>query len=141
MSYSKQRSVRFREVVILLVLFLVPIIGYAQFSSVGDSLGSVGGEVAGMLARTPYGGRSQEAVYCSCTPGCFKVKTGGPKNAGWKGGCAGGLCLWKHYNIFPIAWQLGLYGEYVKCLQTAYPKCRDDGGGYLMIINGTSRGF
>ncbi len=150
MFYLMQKNLKFKVVVVLLTLFLIPVIGNAQFSGGGGSFGgggssggggfSGGGGMGGMSGKTPYGGRSEEAKYCSCTPGCFKVRTGGPKNAGWKMYCAWGTRLYAHYNIFPNAWQLGLYGQYIECLQIAYPRCTNDGGGYLMIINGTSRG-
>ncbi len=86
----------------------------------------------------PYGGRSRSVRYCTCTPGCFKVYVGGPKSAGWKMYCTWSTIPYEYYNIFPSAWQLGTFGSWIPCLQIAYPSCTVDGGGFLMMMNGTS---
>ncbi len=154
---------------ILICVFVVPITSSAQinlgglfgggssgggggmFGGFGGGIGSGGGSGGGGMSgggmpgggmsfmSQPYGGRSQKVTYCTCTPGCFKVEIGGPKGGTFMY-CVWGTRLYAHYNIYPNAWQLGLGGMYINCMQIAYPKCRDDGGGPLMKINGTSQG-
>jgi hypothetical protein len=83
------------------------------------------------------GGRSERVTFCSCSA-CFKIKVGKPKSGTFMY-CPWYTSLYEHYNIFPNAWQLGKATMWMSCLQISYPKCRTDGGGYLLDMTGTSQ--
>jgi|GEM_PF-4843696 len=82
----------------------------------------------------PYGGRSLSAIPCTCT-GCVMVQVGPPVGGTYMY-CPWGTILYEHYNIYPIAWQLGISQGFVPCLTG--PFCIYIGGGPLMLLNGTS---
>ncbi len=85
---------------------------------------------------TGFGGRSVNVTYCSCTPGCSKVVVLWPR---------GGQFMWcpwtrfyEFYKIYPPSWQLGTYFGWMACMQVKGNSCDSDGGGFLMMIDGTS---
>jgi len=83
------------------------------------------------------GGRTEQARYCSCSAGCWKIYVGEPKS-GWFMWCPLVTQTYDYYNIWPNAWQLGKAGTWMTCMQISYPYCRTDGGGYLLELTGTS---
>lgn len=85
-------------------------------------------------AQDPFGGRSESAFYCNCN-GCWKIDVGGPRGGTFM------YCsyhLYRQYNIFPPAWQLGRAGPWVPCLVVCYPTCCVEGGGFNVRFVGTS---
>lgn len=91
----------------------------------------------GLMGRRPFGGRTQTEKRCTCSNGCSLLTLGGPK---------GGDFMWcpstrmyQYYNHSPMAWQLGLAGQYMPCMVRVGYYCVQQGGGPLMQMDGTSQ--
>ncbi len=90
-------------------------------------------------AQLPFGGRSISAVPCTCTL-CFWVLIGPPMGGSYMY-CPWITILYMYYNIFPVAWQLGLWTGFLPCLEWVYIDgwiCVPIGGGGIMLMDGTS---
>lgn len=102
--------------------------------------------VVGSIFLTPLtasaqfleGGRSEQIKFCSCSF-CFKLEVGSPKDGTFMW-CPLWTRTYQYYNVFPNAWQLGKSYMWIPCLQISYPKCKTDGGGYMLDMTGTSQG-
>ena len=87
---------------------------------------------------TPYGGRSQDVMECECNS-CWLVTVGNPKGGSFMYCPEGGTTLYSYYNVYSPAWQLGYASTYTACINPVCDgECCSDGGGSLMIKNGTS---